>query len=186
MDSANKAWEEWLTLRCQSGDPAAFEDLVAVMGKPLRYYVLKLTRREDIASDILQETWMRAVHGVRGLKDPAALRAWLYSIAHGITVDHIRRDIKREQAEKKHNENYDESIEGDLRSSEEDAELIHSALDQLPPRQREILTLHFLEDFSLNQIAHIVGCPEGTVKSRLHHAKKSLKSVLMRGVYERI
>src|SRR5437660_633034 len=130
MDAARKPWEQWLGLRCQSGDPAAFEDLVALMEKPLRYYVLKLTRREDIASDILQETWMRAVHGIRRLKDPAALRAWLYSIAHGIAVDYIRRDIKREHAEKKHNENYDESIEDDALSTDADAELIHSALDQ--------------------------------------------------------
>jgi RNA polymerase sigma-70 factor, ECF subfamily len=185
MDAANKAWEEWLALRCQSGDPASFEDLIAVMERPLRYYVLKLTRREDVVSDILQEVWMRALRGVRSLKDPGSLRAWLYSIVHGIAVDYIRRDLAREQAEKKHYQNFDESFEDPL-SDDDDANLIHSALDQLEPRQREVLILHFLEDFSVSQIARIVDCPEGTVKSRIHHAKKAMKAILMRGIYEKL
>jgi RNA polymerase sigma-70 factor (ECF subfamily) len=60
---------------------------------------------------------------------------------------------------------------------------VHQALDQLDLKHREVLTLHFLEDFSIAEIAQIVECKEGTVKSRIHHAKKELKEILLRGGY---
>src|SRR4051794_10682457 len=55
------------------------------------------------------------------------------------------------------------------------------ALDQLELKHREVLVLHFLEDFSIAEIAQVIGCPEGTVKSRIHHAKRAMKEILMRG-----
>ena len=60
----------------------------------------------------------------------------------------------------------------------EDAERVHYALDQIPILQREVLTLHFLDDLSLADIAQVLGVPEGTVKSRLYHAKRALREVL--------
>jgi RNA polymerase sigma-70 factor (ECF subfamily) len=60
---------------------------------------------------------------------------------------------------------------------------IQAALRQLSPEHREALTLHFLEDFSIAEIASIVGSPSGTVKSRIHHAKAEMKSILLRGEY---
>ena len=65
----------------------------------------------------------------------------------------------------------------------EDAAAVHRALDQIDLRLREVLVLHFLEDFSVAEIAAVVGCPEGTVKSRIHHAKRALKEILLRGGY---
>jgi RNA polymerase sigma-70 factor (ECF subfamily) len=53
-----------------------------------------------------------------------------------------------------------------------------SLLNQLPPPQRSVLLLHFIEDFSLEQIAEITGAPTGTVKSRLHYAKRALRQIL--------
>ena len=126
---------------------------------------------------------MRSVRGVRHLQTPSSLRAWLYSVVHGIAVDYIRRDVARGQAEEKHSEELDETFEDPF--CNDDADQIHSALDQLEPRQREVLILHFLEEFSVAQIAHIVNCPEGTVKSRIHYAKKAMKTIL-RGTYEKL
>ena len=62
---------------------------------------------------------------------------------------------------------------------DEDAAAIDQAFDALDARQREVLVLHFLEDLSLAEVAAIVGCPEGTVKSRIYHAKKALKDALV-------
>ena len=98
-------------------------------------------------------------------------------------MDYIRRDVARGQAEEKHSEELDETFEDPF--CNDDADQIHSALDQLEPRQREVLILHFLEEFSVAQIAHIVNCPEGTVKSRIHYAKKAMKTIL-RGTYEKL
>jgi RNA polymerase sigma-70 factor (ECF subfamily) len=60
----------------------------------------------------------------------------------------------------------------------ENAQAVHSALDELSLPHREALTLHFLQDLSLEQIADVLDVPIGTVKSRLHHAKRALKKIL--------
>jgi RNA polymerase sigma-70 factor (ECF subfamily) len=60
----------------------------------------------------------------------------------------------------------------------EDAAQIHAALDRLPAHQREVLVLRFLEDMSYEDIARVIGCPLGTLRSRLHHAKRALRDAL--------
>lgn len=99
---------EWLALRCQSSEAGAFEDLIAVMERPLLYYAAS---RSDSALDVLQEVWIKAFRGIRKLKDPGSLRSWLYSITHGIAVDRIRKNYAREQAEKVQFEEFQESEE---------------------------------------------------------------------------
>ena len=170
-----------MALRCQSGEPDAFEDLVRTMERPLLYYAAKLLGNQERAADALQEVWIRAFRGIRKLKDPASLRPWLYRVAYGISIDRIRRDASRRRAEETHSEGFDETAE--IGFAGEDAAAIHQALDQLDLRHREVLVLHFLEEFSVTEIAAVVGCPEGTVKSRMYHAKKAMKEILQRGGY---
>lgn len=63
-----------MALRCQSGEPDAFEDLVHVMERPLLYYATKLLGNEERAIDALQDVWIRVFRGIRRLKDPGSLR----------------------------------------------------------------------------------------------------------------
>ena len=72
------------------------------------------------------------------------------------------------------------AIESEEEFSAEDAAQIHAALDDLPAEQREVLVLRFLEEMSYEQIARVVGCQLGTVRSRIHYAKRALRSVLER------
>ena len=181
MDTANRALDEWLALRCQSGEPDAFEDLVEAMERPLLYYATKLLGNEERALYALQDVWIRVFRGIRKLKDPASLRPWLYRVVHGTVVDRIRRDASRQQAEVEPAD--DLPAPADVTCSNDDAAAIHDALDALPLIHREVLVLHFLEDFSVAGIAGVVGCPEGTVKSRIYHAKKEMKEILSRGGY---
>ena len=181
MDTAVRTQDEWLALRCQSGEPDAFEDLVHVMERPLLYYAAKLLGNEQRAVDALQDVWIRVFRRIGKLKDPASLRSWLYRITYGISIDRIRRDVSRARAEEVHSEQFEET--GDVSFDNEDVAAVHRALDQIDLRHREVLVLHFLEDFSVAEIAAVVGCPEGTVKSRMYHAKKAMKEILLRGGY---
>ncbi len=176
MESKDRAPYEWLALRCQSGEAGAFEDLIAVMERPLLYYATSLTGSTDSALDVLQEVWIKALGNIRKLKDPGALRPWLYSITHGVAVDRIRKNYMREQAEKFQYEDFEEAEEPSFAA--EDAAQVHAALNQLGLHHREVLVLHFLEDLSIAEIAMVVGCSEGTVKSRIHHAKRQMKKIL--------
>ena len=180
-ENENRTLFEWIALRCQSGEADAFEDLVAAMERPLLYYATSLTGNPDSGLDVLQEVWIKAFRGIGKLKDPGALRSWLYSITHGIAVDRIRRNTSRERAETVELEDFQEADEPSF--AEEDAEAIHQALSEIGLKHREVLVLHFLEDLSIAEIAKVVGCSEGTVKSRMHYAKRAMKEILSGGDY---
>lgn len=181
MDSESRVQYEWLALRCQSGDAGAFEDLIAIMERPLLYYAASLMGDTDGALDVLQEVWVKVFRNIRNLKDPGSLRSWLYSIAHGAAVDRIRKNYSREQAEKAQFEDFLEAEEPSFDG--EDAAAVHAALNQIGLHHREVLVLHFLEDLSIAEIAEVVGCSEGTVKSRLHYAKRAMKGILSGEIY---
>ena len=175
----NRIQCEWLALRCQSGEAGAFEDLIAVMERPLLYYAISLTGNQDSGLDVLQEVWIKVFRSIRKLKDPGSLRPWLYSITHGIAVDRIRKNYAQEQAEMVQYEEFEEAEDPSL--AEEDSAAIHQALSQIGVKHREVLVLHFLEELSIAEIAEVVGCSEGTVKSRIHYAKQAMKEVLSGG-----
>jgi RNA polymerase sigma-70 factor (ECF subfamily) len=182
MGMANRTHDEWLALRCQLREPGAFEDLVYELERPLLYYATKLVGDESAALDVLQDVWMTVFRKIRKLKDPGALRPWIYRIVHGIATDRIRRAVSRKRFEYAEAEDTPES-NGDPFFATEDAAAIHEALNAVDVEHREVLTLHFLEEFSITEIAGVLGIPEGTVKSRIHHAKKRLKDLLVRGGY---
>jgi RNA polymerase sigma-70 factor (ECF subfamily) len=179
----NRTLFEWIALRCQSGDADAFEDLIAAMERPLLYYATSLTGNSDSGLDVLQEVWIKAFRGIGKLKDPGALRSWLYSVTHGIAVDRIRRNASRERAEAVEFEDFQEADEPSFAA--EDAAAIHQALSEIGISHREVLVLHFLEDLSIAEIAKVVGCSEGTVKSRMHYAKRAMREILSGGDYEK-
>jgi RNA polymerase sigma-70 factor (ECF subfamily) len=181
MENQDRTLYEWIVLRCQSGEADAFEDLVAAMERPLLYYATSLTGNPDSGLDVLQEVWIKAFRSIGKLKDPGALRSWLYSITHGIAVDRIRRNSSRERAEAVELEDFQEADEPPF--AEEDAAAIHEALSEIGLRHREVLVLHFLDDLSIAEIAKVVGCSEGTVKSRVHYAKRAMKEILSGGDY---
>lgn len=181
MDSDGRVQYEWLALRCQAGEPGAFEDLIAVMERPLLYYATSLTGDADSALDVLQEVWVKVFRNIRKLKDPGSLRSWLYAITHGIAVDRIRRNASRERTEQVELEDFQEAEEPSF--ADEDASAVHQALNQIGLKHREVLVLHFLEDLSIAEIAEVVGCSEGTVKSRMHYAKREMKEILNGGIY---
>jgi RNA polymerase sigma-70 factor (ECF subfamily) len=181
MENEDRARYQWIALRCQSGEVGAFEDLIAVMERPLLYYAASLTGSQDSGLDVLQDAWLKAFRDIHKLKDTSSLRPWLYAIVRGIAIDRIRQKYSRERAEQAQLDDFREADEPSF--AEEDAAAVHQALGEIGVRHREVLVLHFLKDLSITEIAAIVGCSEGTVKSRLHYAKLAMKVILKGGNY---
>jgi RNA polymerase sigma-70 factor (ECF subfamily) len=181
MDPEDRILFEWLALRCQAGENAAFADLIAAMERPLLYYATSLVGDQDTGLDVLQDVWLKAFSNIRKLKDPGSLRSWLYAITHGIAVDRIRRNKSREKAEQIQLEDFQEAEEPSF--ANEDIAALHQALAEIGFNHREVLVLHFLEDLSMTEIASVVGCSEGTVKSRIYYAKQAMKTILERDRY---
>jgi RNA polymerase sigma-70 factor, ECF subfamily len=174
--STQQTRDELLALRCLTGTPGAFADLVREMERPLLYFVAKLAG-EGVALDVLQEVWLQAFRTIDRLAEPRRLRAWLYRLAHGLAIDRVRKE--RADARREHEHARAAEVAGDEPTFDaDDAAAIHRALDALPLAFRDVLVLHFLEELPLAEVAAVVGCPEGTVKSRLHHAKRALRKVL--------
>ena len=171
-----------MALRCRLGEPAAFAELVETMERPLLYFARSIVHDDEAALDVLQAVWMTAFRQLRRLDEPAALRSWLYRVTRGYAVDHVRRDVARTSAERALAEEAGEvasPYEGP-RFDAEDAAALHRALAALDVRHREVLVLHFLEDMSVDEVASVIGCAPGTVKSRIYHAKRTLKEALLR------
>lgn len=170
------AYYELLVFRCKRRDRAALDELVRTWERRLFYYICRLVDDEQDAWDILQETWLKAVRGIGSIREPATLPAWLYRIARNTSMSHLRKRY----ADKALLEACDPPGEADepVGLSFEDAAVVHEALGQLSVPHREVLTLHFLEQMSVEEIAGIVDAPAGTVKSRLYHAKRALRTLL--------
>ncbi|MBI3462375.1 MAG: sigma-70 family RNA polymerase sigma factor [Planctomycetes bacterium] len=182
--TARQARDEWIARRCQLGEPEAFADLVRELERPLLYFAQKLLGNEDSALDVLQEVWLNAFQTIRRLDNPRVLRPWLYRMTRGLAIDRIRKDQSDERLQRVYAEQAASAAE-EPAFDEEDAAAVHQALDTLDVKHREVLVLCFLEDMTIAEIASIVGCPEGTVKSRIHHAKRALKAALQGTSHER-
>jgi len=177
-DNLSRAQTHLLIIRLRRGEMNAFPELVGLWEKRLFYFIRRIVRCEEDAWDVLQETWMKVHTNIGRLRDPAAFSSWIYSIARHTAVSHLlgeqRRELLREENPCR------EIPRGTERYgfSEDQAELIHWGLDQLPLPQREALTLFFLEGFSVDEISNVTRVSVGTVKSRLHYGKRKLKEMI--------
>ena len=171
---------ELLALRCRRGDRAALEQLIRTWELRLLYFIRRLVRDEADAWDVLQETWLRVLRGIGSLSDPRSLAPWLYRVARNTALSHARAcEPPYESLENHPDVLADEPVGGPLEL--EDAEQVHRGLASLSRPHREVLTLFFLEDLSVEEVATVLGIPPGTVKSRLYYAKRDLRKVLAQG-----
>ena len=174
MKSRDQIKDELLVLRCQARDSQAFEELVDRWQQRLWRHARLLTGEDDAAWDVVQETWVAIVRGIPRLQDTAAFPRWVYSILNGRCVDWIRRQQRQRRLS--------ESLEIESRASEptDEYDALRAAMDNLPTEERAILSLRYTEQYSTDEIAEILGIPEGTVKSRLYSAREKLRQLMER------
>jgi RNA polymerase sigma-70 factor (ECF subfamily) len=166
--------------------PAAWDSLLKRHQLPLYTYAAELLRDDSAALDVVQETFAAAVRHIGSLRDDTRFASWLFGIAHQKCVQHWRRTQRAEAvfappADDQSPADWPDADAVDPRTTllhRERAEEFFALLEKLPPAQRSALLLHVLEDFSLEAIAGITGVPVGTVKSRLHHARRALRQLV--------
>ena len=165
-------------MRCRRRNVAAWDELVERWNDRLLYYLRRLIDHEHDAKNALQEVWLKAFRNIRSLRDRSRLAPWLYTIARRTAMDHFRTEYARRETqdcELMENQTVDEREEQLIL---ENAELVHFGLGQLRIQEREVLTLFFLDDLRIGEIAAVLEIPEGTVKSRLFKARRDLRRVL--------
>jgi RNA polymerase sigma-70 factor (ECF subfamily) len=173
-DEADRLYERLLVLRCQVEDEGAFAELVERYQARLRYYVGKMLCGLCEPDDVLQDVWLDVFRALPRLNEAGAFRGWLYKIARA-------RAIKEYRKRRLFFEPIDESDVIDVESGAEDfaaeeAQKVHAAIHTLPAVQRDVLLLRYIDDLNYDEIARVIGCQLGTVRSRLHYAKLALRA----------
>ncbi len=165
--------------QARAGGSAAWRALFQRYQLPLYAYVYELVRHEQTCLDLVQETFIRAVRHVDSLRDDAKFGGWLFGIAHQQCIQHWRRHGREEpMGDDLPDLPGEDDGPAQILIREERAAEVRALFARLPAPQRAVLVLHFLEDFPLDDIARVTGAPLGTVKSRLHHAKRALRKLL--------
>ena len=166
--------------QAKAGEPEAWDALFRRYQLPLYVYVFELVHNEQTSLDLVQETFIAAVRHIGSLRDNNKLGSWLFGIAHQKCIQRWRKQDREEVLLDEISVSADEFEGGPddlLIRREQEAEFMN-LLNQLPLPQRSVLLLYFVEDFSLEEIAGITGTNPGTVKSRMHYAKRALRKLL--------
>lgn len=172
-----RAVDEYLVLLSQAGSTDAMDGLARRWTPRLLRYAARIlggsTDSAEAARDVVQETWVGAIRGLRGLRDPKQFPSWIYGIATRKCADAIRLNVRRRRLDL-NADAHERSRTGTGASLEHQLDLA-DGVRQLPSKQRAAVHLFYGEDLTVDEIASALGIPAGTVKSRLHQARETLK-----------
>lgn len=173
--------EKELVQRTMEGDEEAFGVLVKKYRTKVFNLAYSLTRDRDAADDLAQESFIKAYFALPRFKLKSGFGTWLYRIAMNTVKDYLRKKSRiREVAFGKEIEHLviqeDEMERKEKKQQEEqNRRLVHEAIQSLPEKYQLILSLRDIQGFSYGEIADILNISPGTVDSRLHRARKSLR-----------
>ncbi len=180
-----------LVLRCQEDDCEAFDEIVARYKDGIYNYIWRMISNREDAEDLTQEVFVRAFVAIKSFRRESKLRTWLYKIATNLCVDKYRRaglgkqiviplERGRHDAEGCKPFDLPDNTHDPQRVYERAAlqAEVQKALSRLPEKLRAAIVLYDLEGMSYQEIAGALGCPVGTVKSRIFNARMRLRDLL--------
>jgi RNA polymerase sigma-70 factor (ECF subfamily) len=179
-----------LVERTVAGDQKAFELLVVKYQRRIERLIGRMVRDVDLVEDIAQETFIRAYRALAQFRGEAQFYTWLYRIAVN-TAKKALGDLKRDplvsESALRGRDDDDEtsSVENELTTSEtpetvlaakEIAATVNAAMEALPEELRQAVTLREIEGLSYEEIAEVMNCPIGTVRSRIFRAREAISA----------
>jgi RNA polymerase sigma-70 factor (ECF subfamily) len=174
-----------LVEECRSGDLTAFDELVRRYKDRVYNVVYRFLGNREDALDVAQETFVRAYRGIMDFRGRAQVYTWLYSIAANLARNRLRDGGRRGRDKGASLETLAPSVlprtEETPRALAERHELdetLQQCLSELPEHYRMAFVLRTFDDLSYDEIAEALGCPTGTVKSRINQARKMLRERL--------
>ena len=178
-----------LVERTVAGDQKAFELLVIKYQRRIQRLIRRMVRDVDLVEDIAQETFIRAYRALAQFRGDAQFYTWLYRIAVN-TAKKALMELKRdptvsENSFKSADDDETSPLENELTSSEtpeallaskEIAAMVNAAMEALPEELRQAITLREIEGLSYEEIAEVMSCPIGTVRSRIFRAREAISA----------
>ena len=176
MRNRTEVLDELLVLGCQRGQRDAFELLAKRWHPKMVRLASRMTGSVDAAADLAQDSWLAIARGIRRLEDPTRFRSWAYRIVTNKCRDWIRRQQRhRARSSELPAETVDPAT---LRGPDQRVMRLRTALNQLTAERQAILSMYYLEGFSVPEIGRALDVPAGTVKSRLFRARQELRKEL--------
>ena len=185
--------DQLLVQRAVAGDPRAFEMLVVKYQRRIERLVGRMVRDPELVREIAQETFIRAYRALAQFRGESAFYTWLYRIAVNtakkVLVDMNRDPVVTESAMMSAGDDDDETskVERELTdgstpeavlASKEIARTVNAAIEALSEDLRQAITLREIEGLSYEEIAELMNCPIGTVRSRIFRAREAIAQKL--------
>ncbi|PIU78719.1 MAG: hypothetical protein COS72_01930 [Candidatus Moranbacteria bacterium CG06_land_8_20_14_3_00_43_56] len=170
-----------------NGREEVFAKLLEKHLSPVFNFLYRITGSKEVAEDLAQETFVKVWKNLKNFNRNRSFKAWLFTIAKNTTYDYFKKKKEvafsafvNEEGESIFNEIAGENILPDEILHRKDiANELEEILKKLPPHYRAILLLHYKEDFSLHEIAEILGEPYNTIKSRHQRGLGKLKKIVL-------
>ena len=171
------------------GDETALAPLVERYKRMVYRLAVQITKNHADADDVMQETFIKVYRSIHTFRRDAAFETWLYRITVNEALNFVkRRDRRREctletavETEYEATARHYAQLANDPHAQAEKSELrqyVTEAVNSLPLKHRMVVILHEFEGLTHAEIASILNCSEGTVRSRLHYARKKLRTLL--------
>jgi RNA polymerase sigma-70 factor (ECF subfamily) len=183
-----------LLQKIQDGDPRAFDEFVSLYGDRIYGFGLRMCGEREDARDVVQETLIKAFESLKTLKEPKALKSWLYRVASNACLMKRRKGRFEPQRELSLEELMPKGAESASFEVPDHAELpddsvarnetrraVREAIRSLPPDYRIVLLLRDIEQLSTREASEALGLPETTIKMRLHRARLGVRKLLENG-----
>ena len=171
-----------LVTAAKAGDAAAYRELVRATYADTYTLAYRLTGNEEDAQDVVQDAYLRAYKGLKRFRGDAAFSTWMYRITANCAATHLGR-----RSHHQHEPLADDAAVVDERpeanpdarlGAAAEREVLHAALQSLPPEMRAVVVLRDVYDLPHEAIAAELGISEGAAKVRLHRARKKLRERL--------
>lgn len=176
--------DEVLVEETRKGNKKSFELLVIKYEKQIFSVIFQLTKDREVVAELAQDTFMKAYRAIESFRGKSSFYTWLRRIAINNSLNYLSareyttRDTEPEETHLKRcvDDKFGTPEKNVL--SKEISLMVRTALDSLPERLRTILIMREFEDMSYEEIADVLKCPVGTVRSRLFHARSLVKEKL--------
>jgi RNA polymerase sigma-70 factor (ECF subfamily) len=173
-----------LVERLRQGDPDAFDEVYAAFNKRLFTFLVRLSRRRDVAKDLLEETWLRLVKHARRLRADTRLGSWLFTVARNLHISFTRSRMLEDSAAATLIALWPFSLERsspfEAAAASELGRRIERALAAMPAASREVLLLVGVAGVDHSDAADICGITPEALRQRLHRARETLSKALER------
>jgi len=173
--------------RCRTNDPGAYDQFLSRYTRRILNTAYRILGEESSAEDALQETLINVYRGLSSFRGDSKVSTWVSRITVNVCLGILRKarhrhfvDLEDETARELPAMPTPETDPLEHTASEELRDLVAATFDRMSPKQGEVVRLHDMQGHTIQEIARIIRCPAGTVKSRLFYGRQEFKSIFSR------